>query len=69
MRRLVMILTVLSILSAALRRLALVYVPRAQRLRPVDVLVVLGHPANADGSPSPAMQETVALAVRLYRVS
>jgi uncharacterized SAM-binding protein YcdF (DUF218 family) len=53
--------------AAALHRLALAYVPPAQRLRPADVLVVLGHPANADGSPSPAMQEQVALAAALHR--
>ncbi len=66
MRYLAMTFALLAAGAAALRRLALAYVPRAQPLRPADVLVVLGHPANADGSPSPAMQEQVALAATLY---
>jgi uncharacterized SAM-binding protein YcdF (DUF218 family) len=36
-------------------------------VQPADVIVVLGHPANADGSPSPAMQEQAALAAALFR--
>jgi uncharacterized SAM-binding protein YcdF (DUF218 family) len=66
-RYLAMVFILLAAGAAALRRLALAYVPPAQRLRPADVLVVLGHPANADGSPSPAMQEQVALAAALQR--
>lgn len=67
MRYLVTILALLTAGAAAVRRLALAYVPPATRLRPADVIVVLGHPANADGTPSPAMQEQVALAAALYR--
>ncbi len=66
-RTLVMILALLAVGAAALRRLALAYVPRAQPLRRVGVIIVLGHPANADGSPSAAMREQVALAAALYR--
>lgn len=66
-RNLAMIFVLLAAGAAALRRLALAYVPPAQRLRPAHVIVVLGHPANADGSPSPAMQEQVALAAGLLR--
>jgi uncharacterized SAM-binding protein YcdF (DUF218 family) len=58
---------VLALLATALSRLALAYVPPAQRLRPAAVIIILGHPANGDGSPSPAMREQVALAVALYR--
>lgn len=43
------------------------YVPPLKPLRPADVLIVLGHPAGADGRPSQAMHEEVALAVRLYQ--
>ena len=67
MRYLVLVLATLAVAVAALRRLALAYVPRAQRLWPADVILVLGHPANADGSPGPAMREQVALAAALYR--
>lgn len=67
MRYLVLFLAVLAAIVAALRRLVLAYVPAPQPLRPADVLVVLGHPANPDGGPSPAMQEQVALAMALYR--
>jgi uncharacterized SAM-binding protein YcdF (DUF218 family) len=62
-----MLFVALAVIAGALRRLALAYVPLAQPLRPADVIVVLGHPANADGSPSPAMQEQAALAAALYR--
>jgi uncharacterized SAM-binding protein YcdF (DUF218 family) len=62
-----MLCALLPVAAAALRRLALSYVPPAQRLQPADVLVVLGHPANADGGPSPAMQEQVTLAAALQR--
>jgi uncharacterized SAM-binding protein YcdF (DUF218 family) len=67
MRYLVMICALLAVAVPALRRLALAYVPPEQPMRPADVLVVLGHPANADGSPSPAMREQVALAADLFR--
>ena len=67
MRYLSSVWVTLVISVAALRRLALAYVPAAQRLRPADVIIVLGHPANQDGSPSPAMQEQVALATQLYQ--
>lgn len=67
MRFHVMIFALLAVAAAALRRLALAYVPPAQRLRPADVIVLLGHPANDDGSPSPAMHEQVALAADLFR--
>jgi uncharacterized SAM-binding protein YcdF (DUF218 family) len=66
MRFFVMILALLAVAADALRRLALAYVPPVQRLRPAEVIVVLGHPANPDGSPSQAMQEQVALAAALY---
>ncbi len=66
-RFLVMIFALLAVAAAALRRLVLAYVPPAQRLRPAAVIVVLGHPANADGSPSPAMVEQATLAAALYR--
>lgn len=68
MRYLVMIFALLAVVAEALRRLALAYVPPAQPLRQADGVVVLGHPAGADGSPSPAMREQVALAVQLYQV-
>jgi uncharacterized SAM-binding protein YcdF (DUF218 family) len=68
MRHWTLVFALLAMLAAALRRLALAYVPPAQRLRPADVIIVLGHPANADGSPSPAMQEQAALAAQLYQV-
>lgn len=64
---LVMMSALLAVAAAALRWLALAYVPPAQPLRSAAVIVVLGHPANGDGSPSPAMQEQVALAAALYR--
>ncbi len=64
---LMMLCALLLVAAAALRRLALSYIPPAQRLQLADVLVALGHPANDDGSPSPAMQEQVALAAALYR--
>lgn len=67
MRYLATVFVALAVIAAALRRLALAYVPAAQRLRPADVIIVLGHPANADGRPSPAMQEQVALAAQFYR--
>ncbi len=67
MRYLVMVFVLMTALVAALRRLVLAYVPPAQPLRPADVIIVLGHPANADGGPSPAMREQVALAAALYR--
>lgn len=67
MRSLVLILALLAVGAAALRWLALAYVPRAKPLRPADVIVALGHPANGDGSPSPAMLEQVALAAALHR--
>ena len=66
-RFLVMIFALLAVAAAALRWLALAYVPPAQRLRPAAVIVVLGHPANGDGSPSPAMVEQATLAAALYR--
>lgn len=69
MRHFMMILAALAVLVAALRRLALAYVPRARQLQPADVIIVPGHPANADGSPSPAMLEQVALAAQLYQAS
>ena len=67
MRYLATIFVALAVVAAALRRLALAYVPVALRLRPADVIIVLGHPAHQDGSPSPAMLEQVALAAQLYR--
>ena len=67
MRCLAMFLVTLAVVAAALRRLALTYVPPSQPLRPADVIIALGHPANPDGSPSPAMREQVALAAALYR--
>lgn len=67
MRYVVLIFVSLAVATAALRRLTLAYVPRPQRLRPADVIVALGHPAKADGSPSPAMREQVALAAALHR--
>jgi len=67
MRYLAMFFVTLAVVAAALRRLALTYVPPSQRLRPADVIIALGHPANPDGSPSPAMREQVALAAALYR--
>lgn len=67
MRYSVMTLVALAVLGDALRRLALAYVPPMPPLRPADVLVVLGHPANPDGSPSLAMREQAALAAALYR--
>lgn len=67
MRFPVIIFALLAVAAAALRRLALSYVPRAQSARPAAVIVVLGHPANGDGSPSPAMREQVALAADLFR--
>lgn len=66
MRYPVLLIVALAVVAALLRRFAQAYVPRSQPLRPADVIVVLGHPANADGSPSPAMQEQVALAATLY---
>lgn len=67
MRYPVLLIVALAAVAALLRRFAQAYVPRSQALRPADVIVVLGHPANADGSPSPAMQEQVALAAALYQ--
>ena len=67
MRYFVVVCAALALGWAALARLLRAYVPAPRPLRPADVLVVLGHPANADGSPSPAMQEQVALAAALYR--
>jgi uncharacterized SAM-binding protein YcdF (DUF218 family) len=67
MRYLATIFVALAVVAAALRRLALAYVPPAQRLGLADVIIILGHPANPDGSPSPAVQEQVALAAALYR--
>jgi uncharacterized SAM-binding protein YcdF (DUF218 family) len=67
MRYLAIVLFLLAAGAAALRRLALAYVPPAQPLQSADVIVVLGHPANADGSPSLAMLEQVALAADLFR--
>jgi uncharacterized SAM-binding protein YcdF (DUF218 family) len=67
MRYLATSFVALAVVALALRRLALGYVPPAQRLRPADVIIVLGHPANLDGSPSSAMQEQVSLAAALYR--
>lgn len=66
-RDLVVLLGTLALSAAAMRRLLVAYVPSQRLLRPADVLVVLGHPANADGSPSAAMSEEVALAAALYR--
>lgn len=60
------LLSTLALGTIALRRLLVAYVPPAQRLRPADVLIVLGHPANADGSPGAAMVEEVTLAASLY---
>lgn len=68
MRYLVMAFALLAAGAAALRRLALAYVLPVQPLRPADVIIVLGHPASADGSPSPAMREQVAQAAAHYRV-
>lgn len=67
MRFLVMIFALLAAAAAALRRLVLSYVPLAQPVRPAAVIIVLGHPANGDGSPSPAMVEQTTLAAALYR--
>ncbi len=67
MRFLVTVLVTLAVVVMALRRLALTYVPPAQRLRPADAIIALGHPASPDGSPSPAIREQVALAAALYQ--
>jgi uncharacterized SAM-binding protein YcdF (DUF218 family) len=67
MRFFVLVLAALAVTAAVLRRLAVAYVPPVQRLRPAAVIVVLGHPANADGSPGSAMQEQAALAATLYQ--
>lgn len=67
MRYLAMICVAFTVVAVVLRRLALAYVPAAPAVRPADVVVVLGHPANRDGSPSLAMQEQVGLAAALYQ--
>jgi uncharacterized SAM-binding protein YcdF (DUF218 family) len=46
--------------------LVLGYVPRTEVLQPADVIVVLGHPALADGTAGPDLREEVALAVDLH---
>ena len=41
--------------------------PAGAAAQPADVIIVLGHPANAGGSPSLAMLEQVALAALLHQ--
>jgi uncharacterized SAM-binding protein YcdF (DUF218 family) len=42
------------------------YAPSLQRLNAADVIIVLGHPAKEDGSPTQAIKEEVEVAKELY---
>ncbi|MEA3334424.1 MAG: YdcF family protein [Chloroflexota bacterium] len=66
MKRFNFLIALAAFSGASLAWIMSAFVPRHRPVRAADVIIVLGHPAVDDGSPSAAIEEEITLAVNLF---